>query len=209
MDFTRMPWKHIIIVAIEVTFAVNILLLNIWVLNLAKNAQQTSHITAQSQVIPTPTIHSPLADVSPVLVPSPTTTFIQQSVVQVAQSTSGVKEFFAPFGGGQSIASTWANVPGLQAYIDSSAYPNMKSVVFEASVYIPTGNQTASVQLFNVTQQHPVWFSEVDMSGGAPQFLVSRPIQLDSGNNLYQVQMQTQLQFPAQLTQSRLHITLQ
>ena len=85
----------------------------------------------------------------------------------------------------------------------------MKSVVFEASVYIPTGNQTASVQLFNVTQQHPVWFSEVDMSGGAPQFLVSRPIQLDSGNNLYQVQMQTQLQFPAQLTQSRLHITLQ
>lgn len=204
-----MPWRHILIIAIEVTFAVNILLLNIWVLALTKSAQQASQITSQShQILPEPTINSPLPEaLVTTSEPSPTIAFTTQQA-QTSLSSLAVKEYYIPFGSGQSTANTWTNVPGLQAYVDSSAYPNIKSVVFEASVYIPTGNQTASVQLFDVTQQHPVWFSEVDMSGGTPQFLVSKPIQLDQGNNLYEVQMQTQLQFPSQLTQSRLHITL-
>lgn len=61
MDFKRMPWKHILIIAIEVTFGVNILLLNIWVLAITRNTQQISKITSQShQILPEPTINSPL-----------------------------------------------------------------------------------------------------------------------------------------------------
>ncbi|OGH19668.1 MAG: hypothetical protein A3D74_00540 [Candidatus Levybacteria bacterium RIFCSPHIGHO2_02_FULL_37_13] len=56
----------------------------------------------------------------------------------------------------------------MQAYIDRSNYEDLESVVFEASVHVPTGNQTAGVRLFNATDKHPVWFSEVFLMEGAP-----------------------------------------
>ncbi len=119
---------------------------------------------------------------------------------------SQTKEFFIPFGTGSSSAGDWEDVAGLKAYIDSTQYSSIKSVVFEASVRIPTGNQVAYVRLFNETDKHPVWFSEVSMEGGTSQLLVSQPITLSEGNKLYKVQMKTQLKFQANLDQARVHI---
>jgi len=125
----------------------------------------------------------------------------------VASTPKGVKEFFISFGSGSNSSSDWQDVLALQSYIDSANYEDIKSITFEASVHVPTGNQTASVRLFNVTDKHPVWSSEVLFNGGGtPQFLVSKPITLDKGNRLYQVQMKTQLQFQAILDQARIHI---
>jgi len=135
---------------------------------------------------------------------------IQSSTAALKEVTStsrGVKEFFISFGSGSNSSSDWQDVLALQSYIDSANYEDIKSVTFEASVHVPTGNQTASVRLFNVTDKHPVWSSEVLFNGGGtPQFLVSKPITLDQGNKLYQVQMKTQLQFQAILDQARIHI---
>ncbi len=128
------------------------------------------------------------------------------SVANTDPISNSAKEYFIPLGGGASTANDWTDVPGSQVYINSTAYPNIKSVVFEASVYIPTGNQTAYVRLFNKTDQHPVWFSEVSLEGGAPQLLISKPITLDLGNKLYQVQMKTSLKYTANLVESRVHI---
>lgn len=119
---------------------------------------------------------------------------------------SSVKEFFIPFGSGSSSAGDWQDVFGLQASIDSTNYQQIKSVTFEASVRIPTGNEVAYVRLFNVTDKHPVWFSEVSLEGGTPKLLVSKPITLDTGSKVYQVQMKTSLKFQAILDQARLHI---
>jgi hypothetical protein len=120
-----------------------------------------------------------------------------------------VKEFFISFGSGSNSSSDWKDVEGLQTYIDSANYEGLKSVAFEASVHVPTGNQTASVRLFNATDKHPVWFSEVLFNGGgSPQLLISKPITLDEGNKLYKVQMKTQLQFQAILDQARIHIII-
>ncbi|MCL5069288.1 MAG: hypothetical protein M1308_00050 [Actinobacteria bacterium] len=123
-------------------------------------------------------------------------------------TNSSVKEFFIPFGSGSNSTDDWADVSGLQVYVDSLQYSQIKKIVFEASVHIPTGNEKAYVRLFNKTDQHPVWFSEVSMEGGAPQLLISNPITLDSGNKLYQVQMKTSLKYQAILDQSRIHITI-
>lgn len=135
---------------------------------------------------------------------------VQLSPVVLKDKTiaaKGVKEFFISFGSGSNSSSDWQDVEALQAYIDSVNYENLKSVVFEASVHVPTGNQTASVRLFNATDKHPVWFSEVLFNGGgSPQFLISKPITLDEGNKLYKVQMKTELQFQAILDQARIHI---
>lgn len=126
---------------------------------------------------------------------------------EIKPVSSKVKEFFIPFGSGSSSSSDWQDVLALQSYIDSGNFEDIKTVTFEASVHVPTGNQTASVRLFNATDKHPVWFSEVLFNGGGtPQFLISKPITLDQGNKLYQVQMKTQLQFQAILDQARIHI---
>ncbi len=123
-------------------------------------------------------------------------------------NSSQTKEYYVPFGSGSGSSSDWQDVPGLQASIDSNSYGSIKSVVFEASLHIPTGNETASVRLYNSTDSHPVWNSQVDFTGSAQSVLkTSQAISLDSGNKLYKVQMKTQLQFQAILDQSRLHIT--
>ncbi len=208
MDLQRIPWGKICIYFVEIIFIVNLVFLDIVIITSLNKPPQAAVTQATPTPMPTanPTATSPL----PVTVtPTPQNTPTPVIIYQPAPATNTVKEYFVPFGGGQAASTSWANVPGLQAYVDSSNYPNIKQVVFEASVQIPTGNQTASVQLFNQTAGHPVWFSQVSLSGGTPQFLISQPITLDNGNNLYQVQMTTQLGFQTIITQARLHIYLQ
>lgn len=123
-----------------------------------------------------------------------------------AGSTSASKEYFIPLGTGSSTAGDWIDVSGVQATIDTAQYPKIKSVIFEATVQVPTGNQIVWVRLYNKTDKHPVWFSEVSMSGAGPVMLESQVITLDKGSKIYQVQMKTQLQFTASLNQSRIHI---
>ncbi len=116
-------------------------------------------------------------------------------------------ESIIPFGSGVNSTDDWQDVSGAQTYIDSTKYGRIKKVTFEAYVRIPTGNQTAYARLFNVTDKHPVWFSEVSLTGGTPQLFISGAITLDSGNKLYQVQMKTSLKFQAFLDSSRVRIT--
>lgn len=123
------------------------------------------------------------------------------------RTASSVKEYFIPLGSGTSSSDDWADVSGAQSYIDSLQYGAIKKVTFEASVHIPTGNQTAYIRLYNETDKHPVWYSDLSLSGGTPQLLISNSITLDIGNKLYQVQIKTQLKYPAVLDQARIHIT--
>lgn len=145
----------------------------------------------------------PTASLSPTLTPAPT-----KAQSSSSSNQSVAKEYYVPFGSGSGSSSDWQDVAGLQAYVDSASYPNIKSVVFEASLHIPTGNQTAGVRLYNATDGHPVWNSEINFNGNTSSvFLNSQAVSLDTGNKLYKVQMKTQLKYPAILDQSRLHIT--
>ncbi|HUD04667.1 MAG TPA: hypothetical protein VMR59_01645 [Patescibacteria group bacterium] len=135
--------------------------------------------------------------------PSPTPT----KAPAVYQASSVTKEYYVPFGSGTGNSADWQDV-GLQANVDSSAYGNIKNVVFEVSLHVPTGNENTAVRLYNATGNHPVWYSELDFTGNTSSVsLSSNKITLDAGNNLYKVQIKTQLQYPATIDQSRLHIT--
>ncbi len=122
-------------------------------------------------------------------------------------SINSTKEFFIPLGSGAGASKDWSDVSGAQAYVDSSMYGEIKTVVFEPSVFIPTGNQTVWIRLYNATDKHPVWYSEVSMDGGLQKLLFSQNINLDQGNKLYQVQMKTSLGYISNLEQARIHIT--
>lgn len=130
-----------------------------------------------------------------------------ESIPQIqTQTSSSVKEFFVPFGSGSNSSDDWQDVPGLKATLDPINYGSIKTVTFEATIRIPTGNEVAYARLYNTTDKHPVWFSDVSLEGGTPQLLISKPITLDFGSKTYQVQMKTSLKFQAFLDQSRLHI---
>lgn len=176
-----------------------VLLANIIYLNLAifKKEPQTKP-TQESQ-----------ASASPISSPAPSAS----SVPSVFNSPSsqipnGVKDYFIPLGSGTNQTSDWADVPGAQATVDLTQYQNIKEVRFEASVSVPTANESVSVRIFNQTDKHPVWNSEVTMTDGSSAYLTSSPIIYDAGSKLYQVQMKTQLRVLANLTQARIHVIL-
>lgn len=162
-------------------------------------------IKKESPVLPSALpLTSPTPTPEPsIIIPTITSTVPVQAPVQTG---SAVKEYFITLGSGSSQAGDWTDVPGLTAQIDFGSYTGIKEVHFEASVVIPTANETASVRLFNVTDKHPVWYSEITLENG--QFVSSNPVIYDTGSKLYQVQMKTSLQFMANLIQSRIHIIL-
>ncbi len=124
------------------------------------------------------------------------------------QQSNGVQDFYISFGTGSSQTIGWADVPGLQAYVNSSLYPNIKAVTFEVGGYTPTGNQIVMVQLYNVTNNHLVANSTVSWTGGGSQYVISSPITLDPGNSLYKVQMNTQVGSQAFINQAQVHVVL-
>lgn len=142
------------------------------------------------------------------VVPTPATSYIT-TVPSQNRSSSTVKEFYVSLGSGFNSTDDFADVQGAAVYIDTAKYGKIKKVIFEATLHIPTGNEKAYARLFNATDKHPVWFSEVSLEGGAPKLLSSDPITLDEGNKLYQVQMKTSLKYQANLTQARLHIIIE
>lgn len=165
---------------------------------LVSNACPASCLSEISQATKSATLFS-----KPTSVPTPIPTVKPVSQAQVG---SLVKEFFVPFGSGSNSSDDWQDIPGLKATLDPANYGSIKTVTFEATIRIPTGNEIAYARLYNTTDKHPVWFSDVSLEGGTPQLLISKPITLDLGNKTYQIQMKTSLKFQAFLDQSRLHI---
>lgn len=121
-------------------------------------------------------------------------------------ATKSVKEFFIPLGVGNGNAADWTVINGIGAKIDPVDYGDIKTVTFEVSARIPTGNQTIWIRLYNANTYQSVVSSELTLSGGTPTLLVSSPITLSSGNNLYQIQMKTQLQYTANIDMARIRI---
>lgn len=132
----------------------------------------------------------------------PTTT---PAAVQTITTTGGANEYFVPFGAATgSSQGSFTNVGGIQSYINMSEYSNVSNVVFEVTV---GGSGIVTVQLYNATDGYVIPNSTVTMPGGSPQLLISSPLSLPTGNKLYQVQLQTQLNDPATINSARLHIT--
>lgn len=127
----------------------------------------------------------------------------KKSATSVARSE---QEFIIYLGTGEGNADDWVDVGGAASYIDSSKYGGIKAVVFEASLFTPTGSQWAYARLFNTTDKHPVWSSDVYIEGGEAKTLTT-PITLNSGNKRYQVQMKTQLKHKTLLRSARVRIT--
>ena len=189
-------------------FLLIIILGNLFIIDVAIFGKKTlTSQTIQSQKItetPKNTVTTKVSDTkpTPIIKSSPTPKIVNQG----SSNNSSAREFFIPLGSGSSTSNNWEDIPGASAYVDSSLYQTIEKVTFEASLYTPTGNQTANARLYNVTDSHPVWNSEVTIDGGTPQLKISGGIVLDSGSKLYQVQLKTQLGARTNLENARIHI---
>ncbi len=204
-----------------------LVLLNLLFLDFILVNSQKNQVVKKTVFVPTPSISNtcpasclseinnatrsstPSINFTPTPIFTPTPTIRPASPTQTptqTQTTSSVKEFFVPFGIGSNSSNDWQDVLGLSVTLNPANYGNIKTVTFESTIRIPTGNEIAYARLYNSTDKHPVWYSDVSLEGGTPQLLISKPITLDSGNKTYQVQMKTSLGSTAFLDQSRLHI---
>lgn len=192
--------------------AINLFLLDFAVAQnvIANRGQNKTKVVGMLQTPDTVVSPSATSSSSKVALPTatPTVTPVSTFVPIPDSPTPAVREYYIPFGQGTSTATDWTDVEELQVTIDSKLYGMRRDVLFEASMHIPTGNETAYVRLYNVTDKHPVWFSDVSMDGGAGRLLVSKPVHLDEGKKLYQVQMKTSLGSQAVLDQARLHVVV-
>ncbi len=141
---------------------------------------------------PTPT-RPPTPTLIPPYTPTPT---------PIAQP----KEFFIPLGTGSGTYTNWTSIDGIGATVNLANYPNVANIYFEVTMRIPTGNQTASVRLYNATTNSAVSNSTLSSSGGTSTLLTSSSLSLPIGSNSYQVQLQTQLGYTTFIDQARIHI---
>lgn len=115
-------------------------------------------------------------------------------------------ETYVPLGGGRTSQDQWEDLKGIEGYINTESYPPMTNVYFEVALRIPTKNGKVSARLYNVTDNHPVWNSEVATENETSTFIGSRSLQLDPGNKLYRVQLKTTLKYESILDFARIKI---
>lgn len=166
--------------------------------------------TLESQQTKQPSVNSmqPIATLAPVETlptthasPAPTSSSVK--IVKTASS----KTSYINLGFGTNQSSEWADVFGATTTADIGDYTHIKDVHFEAFIKVPTANGNVSVRLYNKTDNHPVWNSEVSKEGTAETIQFTSPsVNYDSGPKLYQVQMKSQLNVVATLVQARLAI---
>lgn len=201
----KLHWDAILFAGIELAIITNIVILDVALLR--QNRQSPTTAIGQTQTSPTcdsacqTMIDTAVAKaVSALPIASPTV--IQQNSRPASALPT---ESYVPFGSGTTQNDQWEDLPGVESYIDTAKYPGIHTVYFEVSMSIPTKNGVVSARLYNVTDKHPVWFSEVSTDSDVGK-LVTTKIQLDTGNKLYRVQMKTSLRYHSILDFARVKI---
>ncbi len=159
---------------------------------------------------PTATVYNKIVQTIPASAVSPTSEITSPTPVTTKTTggqTQTQKDYYINIGYGTNQSGDWSDVAGAIITADITQYSNIKSVYFEPSVNVPSANGNVSIRLYNVTDKHPVWNSEITRTAVADTNLFISPLlSYDTGPKLYQVQMKTEMNVTANLIQSRIHV---
>jgi len=123
----------------------------------------------------------------------------------VSETAKKTSEYYISLGSGSTKSSVWQDIAGAEAVIDTANYPTIKSVTFEVFLRIPTANGTVYAKLYNVTDKHDVWFSEV-ISEGPILTKKEASITLEPGTKTYRVMGLSTLKYDANIENARIRI---
>lgn len=122
---------------------------------------------------------------------------------------SGAKEVYIPLGSGSTKSEDYEELAGVEAVVDLDNYPQVKEVIFEATMKIPTANGKAYAKLYNVTDKHDAWNSETWAEGSSAYRGEAEGVSLASGRKLYRVKMKSTMGYEAVLDSARIKIILE
>lgn len=208
--------------AILIIAAVDLIFLNYLVIKnqqpkpkIPQNQSQPENTESTPLILPSPAASPSSTQLQAKPTPAPTSqvqtietkTIVEkqtQTIVQTAQ-----KEIFIPVGSGSTFKDSYTDLAGLEVTIDTNKYSAIESVVFEASIWVQDGNGKMYTQLYNKTDAHPVWSSEISTSSASGTLTTSPKITLDSGSKTYKVQAKTNLtSYAAHVENARIKIVL-
>lgn len=115
------------------------------------------------------------------------------------------KEYYITLGSGITKSNVWQDIAGAEAVIDTANHPAIKSVTFEVFLNIPTANGSVYAKLYNVTDKHDVWFSNVS-SEGPVLTKKEAAITLEGGAKTYRVMGLSTLKYDANIENARIRI---
>lgn len=124
----------------------------------------------------------------------------------VVPSTSQVKEYFVYLGTGSSSSRDWTDINSTLATVDTTQYGTIKSVNFEATLSIISGEVYA--RLKNVSTGAIYHASAVTHNTSTSQWRTSQTFQLPAGANQYVVQLSSSNGELARLDGSRIKIVV-
>lgn len=190
-----------VIAALSLLFAANIVFLDIAVFGVRKPQETASPVSQTAAPVCSGTCLA--VTPPPSRAPSPTPGNGTQTVT--VPDTGAPKEYYIPLGTGSTKSDAWQTVSGMEATIDTSLYQHIRSVTFESSLSIPAGVGWMRVKLYNATDGHDVWGSELTSESDTARAMQSS-ISLDAGNKRYIVQALSTIRAEALIANARIKI---
>ncbi|MCL4338298.1 hypothetical protein M1271_01260 [Patescibacteria group bacterium] len=213
------PTPHLILTGLIILIAINLFILDLKIFS-GGSGLQFSDIAAVATPSPSRLIPLPASPFTNNLCPASCISLITQATsggtlnigspsesgITLQTNSSTPHETYIPLGSGTTSKSDWDDLTATETVIDTTNFGNIKEAYFTASLSNPTQNGQVEAQLFDVTDKHPVWGSDVVMNGPSSQTVTSGKITLDPGNKLYRVQLKSSLSVPVSLVNGKIRI---
>lgn len=190
--------RNLIIFSFLLLLTVNVVLLDLLVFFRPNRQPETISVVA-----PTPLIECPGSCQTMIADKLET-----QKVPQVSIPPASAKEYYVPLGSGTTRQTDYQELPSVEAYVDPLNYPSIKQAYFQVHLRNTTGNGTVFAKLYNVTEKHDVWLSEVSFVGGGTDLRETK-VTLDKGNKLYRVMIKATLPYDVYVDNARIRIVTQ
>ncbi len=197
--------------------------LNWWILtksDLNVNAPQTQPATGKTDVLPSqapstdyPSPSStPIASATPQTSENPPQNATTQTVIQKETQTiiqTPQKEIFIPLGSGSTKSNSFSDLSGVEVSIDTTKYPPIDYMVFQASIWVTGGNGKVWARIINVNDNNPFFESEISSSSATGEYRTSAKIPFVYGPKTYRVQAKTDItDYAANVSNAMIKIVL-
>lgn len=181
----------------------DLVFLNWWILKKSSvNAPLTQQSTSKSGALPTPAPNIvypsavPAASETPQASAKPQQTETKQVVIQKETQTiiqTPQKEIFIQLGSGSTKSNSFSDLSGVEVSIDTTKYPPIDYMVFEASIWVTNGNGKAWAQIKNVNDNNPFIESQISSTNATGEYRTSAKIPFVYGPKTYRVQAKTDI----------------
>lgn len=117
-------------------------------------------------------------------------------------ATGKTKETFVNISGGSMVADDWTKLSGSEFWFDQSLYGNVTEVTWQGWI----DNGVGMARLYDATNNRAVDGSEVTVTGEGRSSFYSRALSIWRGQNMYYIQLKSQVAGVVVISSPRLRV---